>query len=161
MNFSTARLCDTYADSAAILVADPIFKAYGGKTAFAGQITTLKVFEDQVLIAAILAEPGIGRVLVIDGGGSHRIALLDLQLAEFAIKNGWQGLVIYGCLRDSAAMAPLPIGIRALHTHPLQAHRKGLGERGITVTFAGIPFKNDHYLYADADGIIVSTEQLL
>jgi len=161
MTFTTAQLCDAYADKNLLQIADASLKAYGGKLAFAGQITTLKVFEDQVPIAQALAEKVSNRVLVVDGGGSHRAALIDRHLADSAITNGWQGLVIYGCLRDSVAINQLPIGIRALHTQPLQAHHKGLGDRDLVVTFAGVNFKKDHFLYADADGIIVSTVQLI
>jgi regulator of ribonuclease activity A len=98
--------------------------------------------------------------LVIDGGGSHRCALLGSNLARLAIDNGWQGIVIYGCLRDSAIIDQLPIGIRALHTHPLKSHKRGLGDRDMLVTFAGVNFKKDHFLYADTDGIIVSDTML-
>jgi regulator of ribonuclease activity A len=100
------------------------------------------------------------RVLVIDGGGSHRCALVDINLATLAINNGWQGIVIYGCIRDSALIARLPIGIRALHTHPLTSHKRDRGDRDLLVTFAGINFKKDQFLYADSDGIIVSATML-
>ncbi len=161
MNFTTAQLCDEFADKAQLQIADPIFQAFGDKAKFSGQISTLKVFEDQVLIAETLATNGGGQVLVIDGGGSHRVALLDLPLANLALKNHWQGLLIYGCIRDSADIAPLPIGIRALHAQPMPSHQKGWGERCSTLNFAGINFKNDYFLYADEDGIIVSATQLI
>jgi len=161
MNFTTARLCDDFADNTPLQIAEPIFQTFGGKTKFYGQISTLKVFEDRVLIAGALADKGSGQVLVIDGGGSHRVALLDLALANLALTNHWQGLVIYGCIRDCADIAQLPVGIRALHAQPMPGHQKGLGERGLTVNFAGINFKHGHFLYADADGIIVSATQLI
>lgn len=161
MSFSTAQLCDDFSDNTVLQIADPIFQAFGGKTAFFGQIVTLKVFEDQVLVTEALAKKGAGKVLAIDGGGSHRVALLGLELVNLALANQWQGLVIYGCIRDSAAIAELPIGIRALHAQPMPSHRKGLGEQGTTVNFAGINFKNDHFLYADTDGIVVSAMQLI
>jgi len=161
MNFTTARLCDEFAANTPLQIADPIFQAFGGKAKFSGQMTTLKVFEDQVLIAGALATNGDGQVLVIDGGGSHRVALLDLPLAHLALTNHWQGLVIYGCIRDCADIAQLPVGIRALHAQPMPGHQKGLGERGTTVNFAGINFKQGHFLYADADGMIVSAIQLI
>ncbi|MFA5984542.1 MAG: ribonuclease E activity regulator RraA [Methylococcaceae bacterium] len=156
MSFSTADLCDRYSEQAHFQIAEPLFKAYGGKTEFNGQITTLKVFEDNVLIRQTLEEPGEQRVLVVDGGGSHRCALVGDNLANLALNNGWQGLLIYGCIRDAQVINQLPIGIRALHTHPLKSHKKGLGERDGVVTFAGVNFKKEHYLYADIDGIIVS-----
>lgn len=160
MSFSTARLCDRYAQQDHFQIAEPIFKNFGSKTAFSGQITTLKVFEDQQLIEQILQTQVVNRVLVIDGGGSHRCALLGADSAKIAYDNGWQGLIIYGCVRDTDSLAALPIGIRALHSHPLKSHYRGLGERDNALTFAGVNFKPDHFLYADNDGIIVSAVSL-
>ena len=134
--------------------------SYGANPAFCGQITTLKVFEDNVLVLTTLQEKVQNRVLVIDGGGSHRCALVDNDLARIAGDNGWMGIVIYGCIRDSALLAQLPIGIRALHAHPLKSHKKDHGDRDLLVSFAGVNFKKDHYLYADMDGIIVSATML-
>ncbi len=134
--------------------------SYGANPVFSGQITTLKTIEDNVLVRAVLEEKVENRVLVIDGGGSHRCALVDINLATLAIDNGWQGIVIYGCIRDSAMIAGLPIGIRALHTHPLISHKKDHGDRDLLVSFAGVNFKKDHFLYADMDGIIVSATML-
>ncbi len=158
--FTTARLCDAHSSENHFQVAEPLFKFYGATQVFSGQVTTLKVFEDDVLISNTLAEKVAGRVLVIDGGGSHRCALVDNELATLALDNGWQGLVIYGCVRDSALIDQLPLGIRALHTQPLKSHQKGLGDRDQLVTFAGVNFKKDYFLYADADGIIVSATRL-
>lgn len=158
--FTTASLCDKHAGENHFQIAEPLFKSYGAKQAFSGRITTLKVFEDHVLIADALAEKGEDRVLVIDGGGSHRCALVGHELASLALANGWQGLVIYGCIRDCALINALPLGIRALHAQPLKSHEKGQGDRDLLVTFAGVNFKKDHFLYADADGIIVSETRL-
>lgn len=108
------------------------------------------------MIKTILSEPGNGRVLAIDGGGSHRCALLGSELAETAFKNGWQGVIIYGCIRDSVLLAQIPIGIMALHAHPFLSHCKDTGDRDGSITIAGANFRKDHYVYADADGIIVS-----
>jgi regulator of ribonuclease activity A len=138
----------------------PMFQRYGGKTAFAGQIVTLKLFEDNSLVRAVLGEPGTGKVLVIDGGGSMRCALLGDQLAEMAVKNGWEGLVVYGCIRDSAAINGLPLGVRALNTHPLKTVKKNIGERDVNVTFGGVTLKPGEWLCADEDGVIVSTTSL-
>ena len=134
--------------------------SYGANAAFSGQITTVKTFEDDILVRAVLEEKVQNRVLVIDGGGSHRCALVDNNLAKMAVDNGWQGIVVYGCIRDSASIAQLPIGIRALHTHPLSSHKKDHGDRDLLVSFAGVNFKKDHFLYADSDGIIVSATML-
>lgn len=160
MTFATARLCDLYTDKAHLQIAEPIFKLFGAALAFSGQITTLKVFEDNALVRTALSAKVDHRVLVIDGGGSHRCALIDGELAQLAFENGWQGLVVYGCIRDSAIINALPIGIRALHAHPLKSPNKGLGNLDTVVTFAGVQFKNDYFLYADSDGIIVSETEL-
>ncbi len=157
----TADLCDRFSNTEHFQIAEPMFQIFGGKRAFGGQITTLKVFEDNVLVQETLKKPGDNKVLVIDGGGSHRCALLGDSLAQRAIDNGWSGLVIYGCIRDSAAINQMPIGIRALHTHPLKSHKRGLGEREVLITFAGVNFRSGHFLYADEDGIIVSQHSLL
>ncbi|MFM8798767.1 MAG: ribonuclease E activity regulator RraA [Fluviibacter sp.] len=138
----------------------PMFQRYGGKTAFAGQIVTLKLFEDNSLVRAVLGESGTGKVLVIDGGGSMRCALLGDQLAEMAVKNGWEGVVVYGCIRDSAAINGLPLGVRALNTHPLKTVKKNIGERDVNVTFGGVTLKPGEWLCADEDGVIVSTTSL-
>jgi len=160
MTFATARLCDAHAQEAHFQIAEPLFKSYGAQPAFWGRITTLKAFEDNALIKTALHEPADGRVLVVDGGGSHRCALVDVELASLAVANGWQGLLIYGCVRDTALLAGLPIGIRALHAHPLPSHQKNLGDRDLPLTFAGVNFKKDHFLYADHDGIVVSDSML-
>ena len=160
MTFTTADLCDKYAEKEHFQIAEPIFKAFGGKPAFCGQITTLKVFEDNILIRKTLDEQVENRVLVVDGGGSHRCALLGGNLATIAANNGWQGIIVYGCVRDTLEINQIPIGIRALHAHPLKSHKKGIGEQNVLVNFAGIHFKKDHFLYADEDGIIVSETML-
>ena len=156
MNFTTARLCDEHAQETHFQIAEPLFKTYGASPNFWGRIATLKVFEDNEMIEVALGERAESRVLVVDGGGSHRCALIDIELAKLAVANGWQGLLIYGCIRDTALISELPIGIRALHAHPLQSHRKNVGDRDLPVFFAGVNFKKDHFLYADDDGIVVS-----
>jgi regulator of ribonuclease activity A len=139
----------------------PMFRRYGGKLAFAGEIVTLKLFEDNSLVRAVLGEPGTGKVLVVDGGGSLRCALLGDQLAEMAVKNGWEGVIVYGCIRDSAVINTLPLGVRALNTHPLKTVKKNIGERDAPVTFGGVTLKPGEWLCADEDGVIVSTTPLI
>ncbi|MGR8933286.1 MAG: ribonuclease E activity regulator RraA [Gammaproteobacteria bacterium] len=156
MLFSTADLCDRYAATEHVQILEPIFKVFGGKTKFCGRITTLKIFEDDALVATTLQEKVEDRVLVLDGGGSHRCAVLGGNLARLAYENGWQGIIVYGCIRNSQAINKMPIGMRALHTHPQKSHTKGVGDRDTLITFAGVNFKKDHFLYADEDGIIVS-----
>lgn len=159
-NFSTSLLCDRYGDSTVIQIAEPIFQHFGAKLKFSGQISTLKVFEDSSSVQSLLSEKVLGKILVVDGGGSHRCALVDLPMASLAVENGWQGIIVYGCIRDSESLAKLPIGIFALHAHPLKGHSKSPGERDQSVNFAGVHFKKDHFLYADSDGIIVSESML-
>jgi regulator of ribonuclease activity A len=156
MTFTTAALCDNQAGENYFQIAESLFMSYGGNVAFSGQITTVKTFEDDVLVRTILEEKVQNRVLVIDGGGSHRCALIDHDLATIALANGWQGIIVYGCIRDSTLIDQLPIGIRALHAHPLKSHKKDHGDRDLLISFAGVNFKKDHFLYADGDGIVVS-----
>jgi len=159
MDFKTADLCDEYADR--LQVAEPVFLDFGGLIAFAGPIVTFKVFEDHAQLQTILAEPGKDRVLVVDGGGSMRCALLDEPLAELAERNGWAGLVINGCVRHSSALAELEIGIKALAVHPLNSLERGGGERDIPLRFAGLHLLPGQFLYADEDGFILAEKALL
>jgi regulator of ribonuclease activity A len=160
MRFATADLCDRYADTHRLQIAEPIFRPFGAAPTFCGPITTVKVFEDNVLIRNVLAKQNLGGVLTVDGGGSHRCALFGGNIAKLACDNGWVGIIVYGCIRDSVEIAELPIGIRALHTHPLKSHKRGTGESHILVTFAGVNFKTGSYVYADEDGIVVADQQL-
>lgn len=158
MEIQTADLCDANEDRVRAL--EPMLASYGGLHAFGGQISTLKVFEDNTLVRSTLESPGNGRVLVIDGGGSMRCALVGDQLAVLAVNNGWAGIVVYGCIRDSKAIASMNVGVFALGTHPRKSVKKGVGETELTVTFGGVDFHPGHYLYADEDGIIVSASPL-
>ncbi len=160
MTFTTADLCDQYAHSEHFQIAEPIFKSFGANPAFCGQITTLKVFEDNILVRETLSQKVNNRVLVIDGGGSHRCALLGSDLAQMAYDNGWQGIVVYGCIRDTVQISRIPLGIRALHAHPLKSRKRGGGNKNVLISFAGINFKKDHFLFTDEDGMIVSETQL-
>lgn len=160
MTFATADLCDRFADRENFQIAEPLFRQFGNRRLFSGRITTLKVFEDNTLVRSTLEEKGNGRVLVIDGGGSRRCALLGDTLAQLALENGWQGIVVYGCIRGVALIDQLPLGVMALNTHPLRSRKHDHGERDLMITFAGVNFKKDHYLYADSDGIIVSETKL-
>lgn len=158
MHFSTADLYDRYEQK--VHVAAPLFFDYGGVRKFFGPISTVKVHEDNTLVRAALEEPGKGRVLVVDGGGSLRCALIGDVLADLAWKNGWAGLIVYGCIRDSAAISKIGIGIKALNTIPRKSVKKGAGDRDIPVSFANVNFIPGHYLYADEDGLLVSQEEL-
>ena len=159
MELKTADLCDEF--ESLVRVAEPLFRDYGGITAFRGQIVTVKVFEDNVLVREALEADGQGRVLVVDGGASTRCALVGDRLAQLAHDNGWAGIVLNGCIRDSAEIAGIPVGVKALHAVPKKSAKDGAGERGVPVRCAGITFAPGQYLYADADGIIVSEAELL
>jgi len=130
-------------------------RSFGAVREFHGEITTVRCFEDNVLVKQRVREPGDGRVLVIDGGGSLRVALLGDNLAGSALANGWTGLVIHGCVRDSAALRGLDIGIAALGTNPRASAKQGAGELDVAVTFGGVTFRPGAVLYADDDGIVV------
>jgi regulator of ribonuclease activity A len=153
MDFKTTDLCDADAD---LQVAEPLLRHYGGAQRFAGPISTLKVFEDNSLVRSALEEPGQGRVLVVDGGGSLRCALVGDQLGALAMQNGWVGIVVYGCVRDVAELAQMPLGVLALANHPRRSMKRGEGQRDVAVRFAGVLFTPGQYLYADADGIVVA-----
>ena len=159
MEFTTADLCDAYPDL--VQVARPGFREYGGLAKFTGPIETLKVFEDNALVRQILETGGGGRVLVIDGGGSLRCALVGGRLASVAHANGWAGLVVNGGVRDSAELAQVPIGLRALDCVPLRSGKLGSGDTGVPLEFAGVRFGSGAYLYADGDGIVVAERNLL
>ena len=159
MSFSTSDLCDRFHSEHHLQIAEPVFRHFGGKREFKGVIHTLKTFEDDSMIEDLLHAPNPG-VLVIDGGGSHRSALVGKSLAQKAVDQGWSGLLIYGCVRDSAILETLPIGIMALHSHPMGAVRKGHGDPEQLITFSGINFRSGYYLYADADGIVVAEKSL-
>jgi len=151
---ATADLCDRHGDS--VQVCEPIFHAFGARRAFSGQVSTVRCFEDNSLVKAAVESPGQGRVLVVDGGGSRRRALVGGNLGVAAVKNGWAGLIVHGCIRDSAELEPLDLGIRALGTMPLRSEKRGEGERDVPVRFAGVTFRPGDYVFADEDGIVLS-----
>ena len=158
MTLKTTDLCDQLGDAAA--VAEPMLTNYGGMGAFGGQIATVKVFEDNSLVRAVLETPGFGRVLVVDGGGSLRCALVGDQLAALGVKHGWAGIVVYGCIRDSQAIAELDIGVQAMGTHHRRSIKKGEGVADVPVTFAGVTFRPSAWLYADDDGLVITAQRV-
>ena len=163
MNFKTPDLLDaneTLSQAGSLRVVMPMFQRYGGRISFSGRIVTLKLFEDNSLVREAVGGDGKGKVLVIDGGGSLRCALVGDQLAILAHKNGWEGLVVFGCIRDSGDINQIDIGVRALNTHPLKSIKKGAGDRNIDICFGGVTFKPGEWLYADEDGVIVSATAL-
>jgi regulator of ribonuclease activity A len=159
MDFQTADLSDDHTDITQ--VAQPLFQAYGMHKKFSGEIVTIKCHEDNSLVREVLSETGQGKVLVVDGGGSLRCALVGDQIATLAVNNGWSGVIVFGCIRDSVAINQMPMGLRALNTHPLKSVKKGIGEKNLVVNFAGVRFEPGHYLYADEDGILVAPKPLI
>ena len=152
----TTDISDDLGDDAR--VADPVFRDFGGRAIFNGPISTVKCHEDNSLVRQALEEPGNGRVLVVDGGASMRCALLGDMLATLAEENDWAAVVVNGCIRDSAEIACIDIGVKALATHPRKSVKRGVGERDVAVHFAGISFCPGQHLYADEDGIVVTAK---
>lgn len=159
MNFTTADLYDAHENS--FQVADPIFRDYGGRLAFCGAACTLRVYEDNSLVRQALELPGEGRVLIVDGGGSLRCALVGDQLAQLAMDNGWAGIVVNGCIRDSQAIAAMSLGVKALATNPRKSVKRGQGEADIPISLAGVIVSPGNYVYCDADGMLVARLRVL
>ncbi|WP_047044221.1 ribonuclease E activity regulator RraA [Vibrio mexicanus] len=158
MEYSTSALCDIYIDQ--VDVVEPMFSNFGGRASFAGQITTVKCYEDNGIIRDILEQDGIGRVLLIDGGGSLRRALIDAELASVAEENEWEGIIVYGSIREVDELEEMSVGIQALASIPVGANAQGVGELDIPVNFGGVTFVPEDYIYADNTGIILSQEPL-
>lgn len=156
---NTCDLVDQYADE--IQVAETIgLKHYGKNLRFSGQIQTLKCFEDNSLLKKIVGAPSAASVLVVDGGGSMRCAMVGDLIAALAVEHGWRGIIVNGCIRDSTALQHIPIGILALGTNPKKSSKLDFGEIGMPVAFAGTRFEAGDYLYADEDGIVVAKRDL-
>jgi len=158
MDFKTADLCDAHGH--AVQIVEHAFQDYGGLPRFCGQIETVSAFEDNSRVRECLGKPGDGKVLVVDGGGSLRRAMLGDLLAEQAVRNGWNGVLVHGCVRDAAALRGMRLGVKALGTHPRKTNKRGLGEHNVPVRFAGVTFSPGQYIYADEDGILVSVSPL-
>jgi regulator of ribonuclease activity A len=150
---STSDLWDAHADRA--IVCELQLRQFGGVAAFSGEIATVRCHEDNVLVKQRVAEPGNGRVLVVDGGGSLRCALVGDNVAGLALENGWAGLVINGCVRDVEALGRLAIGVKALGSNPRPSGKVGTGELDVPVSFGGATFTPGATLHSDADGILV------
>jgi regulator of ribonuclease activity A len=160
---STTDLCDANEDALAegtLRVFDPGFIVLGARTAFAGPAATVKVFEDNTLVAEAVKTPGEGRVLVVDAGGSLRCAVFGGNLAASAAKNGWAGVVINGAARDAGEINAADLGVRALALHPRRSVKRGEGQRDLPVTFLGVTVRPGEWIYADADGVLVSARAL-
>ena len=149
----TADLYDTHGE--ALASCDTQFHQYGGRSRFEGSIVTVRCHEDNALLKKVVSEPGQGKVVVVDGDGSIHCAMLGDKMAEIAVGNGWEGLVINGAIRDAAALAPLDIGIKAVGTNPRKSHKHGAGERDVVVSFGGAVFTPGAHLVSDEDGVVV------
>jgi regulator of ribonuclease activity A len=158
MEFATTDLCDQFSQE--LDVCSLVLRDFGAQQRFAGPIATIKCFEDNSRVREAVAERGDGRVLVVDAGGSLRRAVLGDLLAQQAVANGWSGILIYGCIRDSAAIARMPLGVKALGTCPMKTDKRGEGQRDLTLRFADATFRPGEWLYADADGVIVARRAL-
>ncbi|KAL8555871.1 hypothetical protein ACS0TY_003618 [Phlomoides rotata] len=161
---TTAEVCDAYPQlivSGELRVLHPIFPIHGRRQVFSGPVVTVKVFEDNVLVRNFLEEKGNGRVLVVDGGGSMRCAILGANRIVQAQNNGWAGIIVNGCIRDVDEINGCDIGVRALASHPMKANKKGLGgDKHVPVNIAGTRICDGEWIYADTDGILVSKTEL-
>jgi regulator of ribonuclease activity A len=158
MNLSLPDICDQFIDE--ILVFDPVFRDFGARRKFSGEIVTIRCFEDNSLVGEAVRTPGHGRVIVVDGGGSLRRALLGDLLAAAAAENGWQGLVINGAVRDVEILETIDLGIKALAACPVKTDKRGEGQRDVPLRFAGAQLEPGQFLYADANGIAVARNRL-
>jgi regulator of ribonuclease activity A len=161
--FATCDLCDEHKNDSAgdFRVLPPVFKDYGGKLKFSGQVSTVKCFEDNTLVKAAVDSPGHGRVLVVDGGASLRRALVGGNLGKAAAKNGWAGVLVDGCVRDSAELAQCDVGIRALGLMPLPTEKRQEGQADVAVQIQGVWVRPGDWLYADEDGIVLASKSLV
>ncbi|MEO6031815.1 MAG: ribonuclease E activity regulator RraA [Burkholderiaceae bacterium] len=153
----TCDLCDAHKldASGAFRVLPPVFRDFGARRAFAGRVSTVRCIEDNTLVKAAFDEPGAGRVLVVDGAASLRSALVGGNLGAAAARNGWAGVVVNGCVRDSAELVLCEIGVRALALIPLPPEKRGEGQRDVAVQIQGVWVRPGEWLCADADGIVV------
>lgn len=163
--FVTCDLLDDNEDKDLQVVSPSIdgkfFRSFGARKTFGGQVVTVKCYEDNSRVKELLATDGTGKVLVVDGGASMRCALMGDMIAESAVKNHWNGVIIYGCVRDVDAIETLDLGVQALACIPQKSTRKGVGETGLTLAFGGVTIAQDDYIYADNNGIVVAKEALI
>jgi regulator of ribonuclease activity A len=157
---ATSDLCDAHKADDSLRVLPPVFRSYGARPRFGGPVATVKCFEDNSLVKAAVDSPGEGRVLVVDGGGSLRRALLGGNLGQAAARNGWAGVVVDGCVRDVLELAACQIGIRALGSVPLPTTKRNEGQAGVPVQVQGVWVRPGDWLYADEDGIVVASRDL-
>ncbi|PTX60268.1 regulator of ribonuclease activity A [Melghirimyces profundicolus] len=153
----TADLCDRFHEE--LQICQPIFQSFGGRQRFSGRIATVKVLEDNVLVREALETIPPGSVLVVDGGGSKNCALMGDRLGGIAVSRGLAGVIINGCVRDSAELSEMDLGVLALAPMPLKSRKEGKGEREVPVEFGGVRWEPGHYVYADEDGVVISPRE--
>lgn len=160
--FATCDFCDAHKNDTdgVFRVLPPVFRDFGKKIKFSGPVSTVKCFEDNSFVAAAVNSPGEGRILVVDGGGSLRRALVGGNLGKAAERNGWAGVVVDGCIRDVAELSACDIGIRALASMPLPTEKRQEGQRDVAVQIQGVWVRPGDFLYADEDGIVISDTKL-
>lgn len=158
MPLSVPDICDDHLDQLQVL--DPVFRSYGGSERFHGDIVTVRCFEDNSVVKSTLAEDGTGKVLVVDGSGSMRCALLGDMLAAMAARNGWRGILVNGCVRDVEILRSIELGVLALNRHPARSKKRGEGERDLPLRFSSVSFRPGQHLYADANGVVVADRDL-
>jgi len=159
----TTDLCDTHENKFAdgtLRVLSTGWLSFGRRASFQGQAITLKLFEDNSLLADAVKQPGLGRVLVVDAGGSTRCAVLGGNLAAAAAKNGWQGVIVFGAVRDADEIDACDLGVRALALNPRRSIKRGEGQRDLMIDIDGVCVSPGEWVYADRDGIVVSREAL-
>lgn len=161
MQIATPDLDDRYHNDPAnadapLQILDPVFRSFGGRKNFCGEITTVMCYEDNSLVKSQLAEPGAGRVLVVDGGGSLRCALLGDKIASDAMRNNWSGIIVFGCIRDVDEICKMDLGVQALAAHPRKSVRQGRGVLNVALQFASCVICPQHFAYADLNGILIS-----
>lgn len=159
MEYVLPDLCDT--DPEFISVVTPMLRNFGGKVSFGGEIVTIKCHEDNSFVARQVEEKGEGKVLVVDGGGSLRCGLLGDNLAEKAANNLWEGIVIYGCIRDVDIIGKTNLGVQALATNPMKSVKRDQGLLNIAVSFGGVTFTPGQFVYGDNNGLIVASRRLV
>ena len=154
--FNTADLCDDHS----LIIAKPIFKSYGSRTHCFGKIKTVEAIEDNSYVKKLLQEDGSGYVMVVDGRGSEKCALVGDNLAALGAKNNWSGIIVNGCIRDSMEINNIGISIKAIDLVPNKSEKKDIGKYGLDLNFAGVIFKENDFLYSDPDGIVISPTKI-
>lgn len=159
MKIITADIWDAYSDELTLLNLD--LRSFGKKQSFGGKVETLKVYEDNSYVRKVLGQTGEGKVLVIDGGGSRRCALIGDNIAKLAMDNGWEGILLYGCIRDSSVINEMEVGIKALGTCPVKSIKRNVGIAGEVLLIAGTKVEVGQYIYADTDGVLIANRKLV